>query len=463
MPIDPNIALSYRPPQFESPVNQMTNVLQMQNAQQSNQLNALGLQERQRAVEDNNRLRDLYAQPDFDPTTPDGLKRIRQVVPAHADAMQKAQLELRKLQGDIDKNAFDTASRRFGAYKQTIGSLSKAPNLTRDMVVRAGQQMVQMGVMPQSMFDDGIADLPEDPVQLRAALEDDLRTQLTPEQMFTIFTPKVSTVDNGQQVFRVDDNPNSRTFGQRIGAPAVQKMQSPESVASQATTRRGQDMTDARARELNASQGNTYDPERGVVVNTRSQTATPVTLGGQPLKAKPLPASALKMQQESLDAIGVASSINADLGGIAQQITDGKLKFGPLSNAFNAGRNAAGMSSEESRNFASFKSSLERLRNESLRLNTGVQTDGDAQRAWNELFQNINDTDLVSQRLAEIQGINKRGAELHRLRIDSVRGNYGADPLDSSAYSNQPAAVGGAQVAPAQRNGGFKYLGTEAK
>lgn len=182
---------------------------------------------------------------------------------------------------------------------------------------------------------------------------------------------------------------------------------------------------------------------------------------------KPLPAPALKMQQESLDAIGIASSINADLGSVQKQITDGRLKFGPVSNLVNAGMNMAGMSSEESRNFASFKSTLERLRNESLRLNTGVQTDGDAQRAWAELFQNINDTGLVQQRLTEIQGINKRGAELHRLRIDSVRSNYGAEPLDSSAYSQQPAAVGakpagadaGSGPKPGTVESGYRFKG----
>ena len=81
------------------------------------------------------------------------------------------------------------------------------------------------------------------------------------------------------------------------------------------------------------------------------------------------------------------------------------------------------------------------MRNESLRLNTGVQTDGDAQRAWNELFQNINDTGLVKQRLKEIQGINARAAELQRLRADSVRANYGMAPVDAGAYQNQPAAL----------------------
>jgi hypothetical protein len=162
---------------------------------------------------------------------------------------------------------------------------------------------------------------------------------------------------------------------------------------------------------------------------------------------KPLPPAALKMQQEALDAIGVAGTITADLASLEKQIDDGKLKFGPVSNLINKGRNLAGVSSEESRNLATFKSSLERLRNESLRLNAGVQTDGDAQRAWNELFENINDTSLVKQRLSEIQRINKRGADLQRLKVDSVRANYGKAPLATEDYASQPAAVGGGMPA----------------
>lgn len=163
---------------------------------------------------------------------------------------------------------------------------------------------------------------------------------------------------------------------------------------------------------------------------------------------KPLPPSALKMQQDALDAIGISSSINADLGAVEQQIKDGKLKFGPMSNLINKGMNSIGASTEESRNFGSFTSTLERLRNESLRLNTGVQTDGDAQRAWNELFQNINDTDLVKQRLAEIKNINKRGAELQQLKIDGVRANYGHGPLDTSAQRSVPPALNAGPALP---------------
>jgi len=162
---------------------------------------------------------------------------------------------------------------------------------------------------------------------------------------------------------------------------------------------------------------------------------------------KPLPAAAMKMQNDALDVIAASSNIDKLLADKQRQIESGGLSFGPVSNLINKGRNLAGQSNEQSRNFASFVSDLERMRNESLRLNAGVQTDGDAQRAWNELFQNINDTNLVGQRLNEIRAINKRAVELQRLKIDNVRSNYQAAPFD---YSRLPGSgdAGGSAASP---------------
>lgn len=158
-----------------------------------------------------------------------------------------------------------------------------------------------------------------------------------------------------------------------------------------------------------------------------------------------LPTSALKMQGEELDAIGTASSINADLGAIGQQVTTGDLQLGPVKNLMAKAKNMAGVSDAQSRNLASFQATLEKLRNDTLRLNKGVQTEGDAVRAWNELLANINDPKLVSQRIGEIQKINERAANLRKMNVDVIRSNFGVEPMDTSGYQNQPAAVGGAK------------------
>lgn len=150
--------------------------------------------------------------------------------------------------------------------------------------------------------------------------------------------------------------------------------------------------------------------------------------------AKPLPTTALKMQNEALDKLSIANNNNVRLGSVVQQLDNGTLNLGLFSNLTGKAKNFAGYSDESSRNLSSFKSTLEKLRNDSLRLNTGVQTDGDAQRAWAELFENINDKDLVKQRLIEIQEINTRGADLQKLQIENIRSNYNAEPVDFSRY-----------------------------
>lgn len=156
-----------------------------------------------------------------------------------------------------------------------------------------------------------------------------------------------------------------------------------------------------------------------------------------------LPVGALRLQQDELDAIGTASSINSDMGALSKQIDEGKIKLGLVENLKSQSKNYLGSSDESSRNFASLKSSLEKMRNDSLRLNKGVQTEGDSVRAWNELFQNLNDTGTVKQRLGEIQKINQRAVYLRKMNLQAIRSNYGLENIDTEGFEKQPAAVGG--------------------
>lgn len=171
-----------------------------------------------------------------------------------------------------------------------------------------------------------------------------------------------------------------------------------------------------------------------------------------PPAPKPMPAAALKMQQEALDAIGTAENSKKDLASYRGMIEGDKLNLGLVENAWSATRNFFGNSSENSRNYSSFKSALEKLRNDSLRLNKGVQTEGDAVRAWNELLANINDEKNVINRLSEIETINARAADLQRLNVDAIRSNYKQPEIDTTGYQGQPAyPTSGAPAQPAQQ------------
>jgi len=190
---------------------------------------------------------------------------------------------------------------------------------------------------------------------------------------------------------------------------------------------RGQNMVEGRA-----AQSHGLSRERLEFEKTKPGAA------GAP--AKPLPVAALKLRIEAQDAADTAEGINERLGVVEKRITDKKLSFGPASNLANSALNAAGISTEGSRNLSSFKSEMEKLRNDSLRLNKGVQTDGDAQRAWNELFQNINDTKLVQQRMTEIKQINARAKNLRLMEVDTINRNYGGTS-EATTTKSAPASV----------------------
>ena len=175
---------------------------------------------------------------------------------------------------------------------------------------------------------------------------------------------------------------------------------------------------------------------------------------------KPLPAPALKSQSEDLEGIGIAKGINADLENIEKQIDNKELKLGPAENLKSEAKNYIGKSDANSQNYASFKATLEKQRNDSLRLNKGVQTEGDAVRAWNELFTNINDSNVVKKRLSEIREINSRAANIKKQNVKQIRQNYGVAPINFDPYENQPAAIG--NTAP-QNGGGIKIISIRNK
>lgn len=162
--------------------------------------------------------------------------------------------------------------------------------------------------------------------------------------------------------------------------------------------------------------------------------------------SKPLAAPVQKAEDQDLEAIAAASTMNDQLARIGEQISTGKLNLGPLNNKVSAVRNMAGMSNEESRNYGSLNATLEQLRNASLRLNAGVQTDGDAQRAWNELVTNLNDPALVQQRLTEIMALNERAMQLKTNMIQQRRHNARAEPLDIGTVIPQVDQQHGLQV-----------------
>lgn len=146
-------------------------------------------------------------------------------------------------------------------------------------------------------------------------------------------------------------------------------------------------------------------------------------------ESRPLSAAQQRQVETYYQEIAGLDNIDAELGRFDSMIASGDLQLSPVANTVGGVRNALGMSTENSRNLAEFRSTLERVRNDSLRLNKGVQTEGDANRAWNELVSNINDPAVVRQQLRRIMGINERARQFRMQRLGQIENqSFGGSP-----------------------------------
>jgi hypothetical protein len=166
---------------------------------------------------------------------------------------------------------------------------------------------------------------------------------------------------------------------------------------------------------------------------------------------RPLPQGQQKSEDSDLENVDNATNIADDIEAQADAIQRGDFGVNLMDKAGYALGGLTGLGGPETARYNSFRATLEKMRNDSLRLNKGVQTEGDAQRAWNELFTALgaNDKDTVEQRLRELALINRRAANQIRRRIDIRRQRNSAEPFDWGNYENMgsPLGNGGAQGA----------------
>lgn len=158
---------------------------------------------------------------------------------------------------------------------------------------------------------------------------------------------------------------------------------------------------------------------------------------------KPLPPSIAKQQDELVGELRTAANLNADLSAMVNGINEGKVDLGIISNQVAKARNSGYLpSSPESRNVSNLMATLQRMRNDSLRLNKGTQTEGDATRAWAEILGTDEnptiprDNKLLASALSRVAASNERAAQEKAIRIDTIRNEYGKDPLDMSKISD---------------------------
>ena len=181
----------------------------------------------------------------------------------------------------------------------------------------------------------------------------------------------------------------------------------------------------------------TYTKDRdGNIKVKRSDVFDEIVAAEQKAKAaKPLSTSAQKSEDEDFDAIDTSGGILTDLDYFTDLIKDKKLDFGFGEGLVDSLLSSIGAAGEEEVNSAQFDTFLEKLRNDTLRLNAGVQTEGDAKRALNEIIANKNDTKIVQAQLERLRDINERAIELRKRNINRRRKAQGVEAFNFDDYT----------------------------
>jgi len=185
--------------------------------------------------------------------------------------------------------------------------------------------------------------------------------------------------------------------------------------------------------------------------------------GKQAGGAASLPVGALKELLSVEDALGGANVVNEIIQKNAGRIADGTLQISPTNSLLSKGRTALGVSTPNDVALNEYQSDLTKIVNESLRLNKGVQTEGDAQRAANELMT-ASDARTAAAALARLSKFNRQAVELQQRKSNLINANYGRT---ASPGADLNAALQGGGIRPQTGQApaigvvqdGFRYRG----
>ncbi len=242
MPIDSNIALGYRAPQFESPLTQATQAAQLGHAQQQNMLGQLQMAEMGRAAQQKNQMREILA--NADPSSPEINNLVRKAyvqsgdiagLMAHDKTVAEAQAARARISESEAKTAqakAGTAKSEFELGKQKIEhaweSVSKAstPDAYRTSINDAlakkliTEQEAARGIQ---QLDEAVAlDAAQGGSQNFTRLRTEALVNLLPaKDQLARTEPKYEWVDLHGKKVRVQTNPHAPGFDPKLNEMAV--------------------------------------------------------------------------------------------------------------------------------------------------------------------------------------------------------------------------------------------------
>jgi hypothetical protein len=309
------VALQARLPQFETPVESQAKVLQLRQLMNADQVAGMDMQQRRQALADDAAVRQAYAE-NTDPSAQ--LQALAKISPKAYHAELKSRQEADKNASEVDyKKAQARAEQLKAAHSaldaagQVMGYVMKNPTAAAahsalDTLERYGFYSAQDIAKYREIANRGNAD------EIRQLAEQGYRGALSVKDQL----PKIETRNIGGTTETDAFDP---VTGARRNIASVRNTQSPDSIAAQATARRGQDISRENSRldrtqRQQQGEAPTYDQERGIVVDRRSGTARQVLDSqGQPLQSGK---AMTEFQGKSASFADRAAEANRLLGGL---------------------------------------------------------------------------------------------------------------------------------------------------
>ena len=127
--VDTSIAMGYRPVQLDNPMNQLAQLLQIQQAQKQGQVADLSIQTAQRGFEEQNKLRDYFA--NNDPKGANFARGLYGISPDKGMAYDKALFDRQKDQAEInsknastDKTLAEVLNQQLATFRTIVPSIT---------------------------------------------------------------------------------------------------------------------------------------------------------------------------------------------------------------------------------------------------------------------------------------------------------------------------------------------------
>jgi hypothetical protein len=178
-----------------------------------------------------------------------------------------------------------------------------------------------------------------------------------------------------------------------------------------------------------------YDPKSGTFFRTgangKLETMQNPNAEGAGPKAK-ISESSLKNVAKTMDDYDFINTTAGQAADILDDLKTGKLNLGMLNNPANSAKNMAGMSDDQSRAYARYTRFVQDLVNSNLRLNNGVQTEGDAWREMKSIAANGTsyDNKTAEQALERVIDKAKGAADRGIAHLETRKKTFGDEPFE---------------------------------